>query len=90
MSAAGIIVYTTPFCGYCSAAKRLLANKGVSYIEINVMFSAEKRAEMEALSGRSTVPQIFIGDTHVGGYDDLAALDKSGDLDPLLAGIEDQ
>ena len=82
---ATVTLYTTPICGYCAAAKRLLANKGVSYTEIDVMRSPERRQEMlEKASGRHTVPQIFIGDTHVGGYDDMAALDRAGKLDSLL------
>jgi glutaredoxin 3 len=81
-----ILVYTTPFCGYCSAAKRLLSSKGAGYTEVDVMMDAERRAEMiERSSGCRTVPQIFIGDRHIGGYDDLSALDSSGELDDLLA-----
>lgn len=86
---ARIVMYATPFCGYCAAARRLLTGKGVSYTEIDVMFDADKRAEMVALSGRGTVPQIFIGERHVGGFDDLAALDRRGELDPLLSGSND-
>jgi glutaredoxin 3 len=81
-----IIVYTTPFCGYCYAAKRLLSSKGADFTEVNVMLDRDRRAEMiERSSGRRTVPQIFIGDRHIGGYDDLSALDSSGELDELLA-----
>jgi glutaredoxin 3 len=79
-----IEIYTTPSCPYCHAAKSLLSEKGVSYEEMTVV-EAEKRAAMvERANGRRTVPQIFIGDTHVGGYDDLAALDRGGQLDPML------
>ncbi|MDB5560712.1 MAG: Grx2 [Hyphomicrobiales bacterium] len=79
-----IEIYTTPSCPYCHAAKSLLSEKGVSFDEMTVI-EAEKRALMiERANGRRTVPQIFIGDTHVGGYDDLAALDRVGKLDPLL------
>ncbi|MEM6386035.1 MAG: glutaredoxin 3 [Pseudomonadota bacterium] len=79
-------IYTSPLCGYCHAAKRLLSQKGVSFSEIDISRDASKRAEMlSRANGRHTVPQIFVGDTHVGGYDDLAALDRSGRLDPLLA-----
>lgn len=79
-------IYTSPLCGYCHAAKRLLNQKSVSFTEIDVLGDAEKRREMmQRAQGRHTVPQIFVGDTHVGGYDDLAALDRSGKLDPLLA-----
>ena len=79
-------IYTTPLCGYCHAAKRLLQGRGVSYAERDVSRDRELRAEMERRSGRRTVPQIWVGDTHVGGYDDLAALDRAGRLDALLAG----
>ncbi len=79
-------IYTSPLCGYCHAAKRLLSAKGVSYSEIDVSRDPEKRQEMMSrASGRHTVPQIFVGETHVGGYDDLSALERTGKLDPLLA-----
>ncbi|MXU64760.1 glutaredoxin 3 [Oceanomicrobium pacificus] len=79
-------LYTTPICGYCAAAKRLLNGKGVSYVEIDVMQNPEARAEMVQRSqGGRTVPQIFIGDMHIGGFDDMNALDRAGKLDPLLA-----
>ena len=82
---AKIEIYTTPTCPYCHAAKSLLREKGADYTEITVL-DPELRAKMtERAHGRRTVPQIFIGDTHVGGYDDMAALDRSGGLDPLLA-----
>ena len=81
-----VIVYSQPFCGYCSAAKRLLQQKGVEVTEVDVMMEAGRRAEMvERSGGRRTVPQIFIDGRHVGGYDDLSALDRSGELDRLLA-----
>jgi glutaredoxin 3 len=81
-----IVMYTTPFCGYCAAAKRLLAAKGAEYTEIDVMMDSARRQEMLAKSnGRRTVPQIFIDGRHIGGFDDLNALDKAGELDPLLA-----
>ena len=80
-----IIVYSTPFCGYCGAAKRLLASKGVEVTEIDVMFDPEQRQKMmEQSGGRRTVPQIFIDGRHIGGFDDLSALDASGELDRLL------
>ena len=79
-----IIVYSSPFCGYCGAAKRLLTSKGAPFTEINVLFDPERKREMIERSGRQTVPQIFIGDRHIGGYDDLSALDALGELDPLL------
>jgi glutaredoxin 3 len=81
-----IELYTTPVCPYCHAAKDLLTRKGVAFTEINVMGEPEKRQEMVARAGgRMTVPQIFIGTTHVGGCDDLYDLDSEGKLDPLLA-----
>ena len=79
-------IYTSPMCGYCHAAKRLLKQKGVSYTEINVaMNSAKKQEMMKRANGGHTVPQIFVGSHHIGGFDDMAALDRAGKLDPLLA-----
>lgn len=80
-----VTIYTTPTCGYCAAAKSLLQSKGVAYEEIDASVNAV-RAEMMQRTGRRTVPQIYVGETHVGGYDDLSALDRAGRLDPLLAG----
>lgn len=80
-----ITIYTGALCGYCAMAKRLLQDKGVSFTEISVDMDPARRAEMEQRSGRRTVPQIFIGEQHVGGYDDLAALERAGKLDALLA-----
>jgi glutaredoxin 3 len=81
-----VIVYSQPFCGCCSAAKRLLKEKGAAFTEIDVMLDPARRSEMlERSGGRRTVPQIFINGRHVGGYDDLSALDKAGELDRLLA-----
>lgn len=80
-------IYTSPLCGYCHAAKRLLDGKGVDYSEIDVMREPHRRSEMmDRARGRHTVPQIFIGETHVGGCDDLYALERAGKLDALLAG----
>ena len=80
-------IYTSPFCGYCHAAKRLLKSKNISFTEINVMGNAAKRQAMMArANGGHTVPQIFIGDHHVGGFDEMNALNRAGKLDPLLAG----
>ncbi|MCA8883929.1 MAG: glutaredoxin 3 [Rhodobacteraceae bacterium] len=82
-----IEIYTTPLCGYCHAAKRLLTQKGASYTEFDLSREPARRAEMlERADGRRTVPQIFVGSTHVGGCDDLYALERSGKLDPLLQG----
>jgi glutaredoxin 3 len=77
-------MYTTPLCGYCAAARRLLNDKHVDFEEIDIYMDPARRAEMIERSGRRTVPQIFIGDTHVGGFDDLNALEHRGELDPLL------
>ncbi|WP_309666433.1 glutaredoxin 3 [Tabrizicola sp.] len=80
-------VFTTPFCPYCIAAKRLLDKKAVPYREIDVSNDPSLRTTMmQRAGGRRTVPQIFIGATHIGGCDDLHALDHAGKLDPLLAG----
>ena len=79
-------IYTSPACGYCAAAKRLLVRKGAAYTEFDVSRDASLRSEMTRRSGGGyTVPQIFIGGRHVGGSDDLHALDHAGRLDPLLA-----
>jgi glutaredoxin 3 len=81
-----VTIYTRMMCGYCAAAKRLLERKGVAYIEHDASFSLELRREMiSRANGRSTFPQIFIGDTHVGGSDDLHELEAEGRLDRLLA-----
>ena len=81
-----IVIYTQAMCGYCTAAKRLLASKGAAFREIDVTFDPDGRAAMRARAGgRNSTPQIFIGETHVGGCDDLFALDERGGLDPLLA-----
>jgi len=83
---ADITIYTTMLCPYCYRAKGLLKQKGASYTEIDVGMDANKRQEMtERAHGRRTVPQIFIGDTHVGGCDDLFALEAAGKLDAMLA-----
>lgn len=78
-------MYSTAMCPYCTQAERLLAAKGVTSIDkVRVDLEPERRQEMMARTGRRTVPQIYIGDVHVGGYDDLVALDRAGRLDPLL------
>jgi len=81
---AAIEIYSRGTCPYCVAAKRLLAAKGQSWTEVDVGALSERRREMIERSGRSTVPQIWIDGHHVGGFDDLAALDQAGELDPLL------
>ncbi|MGB8434428.1 MAG: glutaredoxin 3 [Burkholderiales bacterium] len=82
---ARILMYSTAACPYCQRAERLFSAKGIVSIErIRVDLQPERRAEMKAKSGRRTVPQIWIDDRHIGGYDDLAALDRAGKLDPLL------
>lgn len=82
---ANIDIYTKATCPFCHRAKALLTAKGAAFHEIAIDGDAQKREEMIARSGRTTVPQIFIGDRHVGGCDDLYALDAQGGLDPLLA-----
>jgi glutaredoxin 3 len=79
-----VVLYTTPYCGYCRAAKHLLSKKGVTFTEIDVSEDMEQRRDF----GRRTVPQIFINDTHVGGYDELAELERAEKLDALLAEID--
>ena len=79
-------IYTTPICGFCSAAKRLLNFKNASFVEMNVMIDPVLRAEMiQRANGSQTVPQIFIGNEHIGGCDDLHALENAGKLDAILA-----
>ena len=80
---ARILMYSTGVCPFCQMAERLLRSKGVS--EIEKVREPRRREEMMERTGRRTVPQIYVGDRHVGGYDDLAALDRAGGLDPLLA-----
>jgi glutaredoxin 3 len=79
-----VTIYTTPYCPYCHAAKALLKNKGVSFDEIDVQDSSLRQQMMLRANGRYTVPQIFIGENHVGGSDDIHELDRRGALDPLL------
>ena len=88
MSAAAkprVVMYSTQWCPYCARARTLLRGKGVEFEEIDIESGSGLREQMQARSGRRTVPQIFIGETHVGGCDDLHALDARGELDPLLA-----
>ena len=79
-------IYTSPLCGFCHAAKRLLSQKGISFSEIDVFADPSRKPEMiQRANGGRTVPQIFVGDVHVGGCDDLYALERAGKLDALLA-----
>jgi glutaredoxin 3 len=82
---AKIEIYTTPFCGYCARAKGLLDDKGAAYDEMDVMMDDKKRMEMRERARRTSVPQIFINGEHIGGSDELAALEQAGKLDALLA-----
>mgnify|MGYP000244004300 FL=1 len=83
---ASVVIYTRQYCGYCSAAKALLEKKGVDYVEHDATGKPELRSEMiDKARGRTTFPQIFINGQHVGGCDDLHALERAGKLDPLLA-----
>jgi glutaredoxin 3 len=86
VSRPAVLLYVTGWCPYCQRARGLLAKKGVEFTEIDVDEDGKLREEMIARSGRRTVPQIFIGDRHVGGCDDLFALDSSGELDRLIQG----
>lgn len=79
-----VTIYSTAICPYCVAAKNYLKNKGVAWTEVRIDKDPEARQRMLETTRRSSVPQIFVGDTHVGGYDDLVALDRAGGLQPLL------
>jgi glutaredoxin 3 len=81
-----ITLYTSAMCGYCVAAKNFLKSKGLQWKEVRIDTDPMQRERMVALARRTSVPQIFIGDTHVGGYDDMMALHRAGRLEPLLAG----
>ena len=84
-----VMMYSTDTCPFCKQAKRLLADKGVEVMEIKINAAPGKLKEMIDMTGRRSVPQIFIGDTHVGGYDDLSALERAGQLDAMLASGQD-
>ena len=86
MSQPPVTIYTTGWCPYCQRAKQLLAQRGLAYTEIDVEATSGARTEMETRSGRRTVPQVFIGTRHVGGCDDLHALDNSGELQRIIEG----
>lgn len=81
---AQVTVYTSAWCGYCTMAKRLLTERGVPFTEVDLTGDDAAREALVTRSGRQTVPQIYVGDVHVGGYDDLRALDRAGGLEPLL------
>jgi glutaredoxin 3 len=81
-----IVIYTRPFCGYCAQALGLLRDKGWAFTEIEAGFDPDKRREMVARSGRSTFPQIFVGEEHIGGCDELMDLERAGELDALVRG----
>lgn len=81
-----IVIYTTNYCPFCDRAKMLLKSKGYSYEEIDAQPEEVRKSMIERASGRKTVPQIFIGETHVGGFDDLHALDRAGKLKPMVEG----
>mgnify|MGYP005752042287 FL=1 len=81
---ANVTIYTKPYCPYCIRALDLLEKKGVDFTEIEAAFDPEKRQEMNQRSGRNTFPQIFIGERHIGGCDDMMALERAGELDALL------
>ena len=83
---ANVEIYTKPTCGFCHMAKRLLSSKGINFAEVNISAQPQRRAEMiQRANGSSTVPQIFIGERHIGGCDDLMALERGGKLDALIA-----
>ena len=82
-----ITIYTSGYCSYCVAAKNFLKSRGASWEEVRIDIDPAQRAQMQARSRRTSVPQIFIGEVHVGGYDDLVALDRAGGLKPLLDGV---
>jgi glutaredoxin 3 len=84
---AQVTMYATDWCPFCVRAEKLLVSKGANVKKINVEEQPDRRAEMVEMTGRRTVPQIFIGDRHVGGHDDLVALERVGDLDALLKNI---
>lgn len=85
---AKVTMYTTAVCPYCQMAERLLTAKGVQIEKVRVDIEPQRRVEMMEKTGRRTVPQIYVGDTHVGGYDDLSALDRTGELDELLKRLD--
>lgn len=87
-TASGIVMYESNWCGFCRAARRLLKSKGWEYQSLMVDGNAPLRAEMQKRSGRTSVPQIYFGDRHIGGFDDMAALEQDGQLDDAYASIK--
>jgi glutaredoxin 3 len=87
MSQPEITIYSTAICPYCVAAKNFLKSKGLAWKDIRIDTAPGEREKMVALTRRTSVPQIFVGDTHVGGYDDMMALHRAGNFEPLLAGV---
>jgi len=83
-----VLMYATSWCPYCTRARQLFRQKGVAFTEIDVDQVEGARAAMQARTGRTSVPQIFVGERHLGGYDDTRALDQKGELDPLLTGAQ--
>lgn len=83
----GVVIYTSAICPYCIAAKNFLKSKGQTWTEVRIDLDPVERGNMQARAKRTSVPQIFIGDTHIGGYDDMIALHRAGGLEPLLAGL---
>ncbi len=86
MAAPEIVVYTTQVCPYCVAAKNFLKSKGLEWREVRIDLDPAEREKMMAMAKRTSVPQIFVGETHVGGYDDMMALHRAGKFEPLLQG----
>lgn len=86
MSTPQVTLYTSAACGYCVAAKNFLKSRGIAWDEVRIDLDPTERQRMVERAGRTSVPQIFVGETHVGGYDDLMALHRAGGLEPLLAG----
>lgn len=83
---ASVTIYTSNYCGYCTAAKRYLSERGAIFTEVDLSGDDAGREALRDRTGRTTVPQIFVGETHVGGYTDMVALDRAGGLAPLLQG----
>ena len=85
MGSAAVLMYSTAWCPYCTRARELLRDKGMTFTEIDVEMVPGSRDQMRARTGRTSVPQIFVGDHHIGGYDEMRALELRGELEPLLA-----